>query len=191
MCNCCGMNSVTAAYIDAYCEIYRNMENNMTGINLTDSISQNFINQMIPHHEAAVQMCENILKYSDCQAVRCLAENIIAGQSQSIADMKKIYNSCACFVNTDSDSEYYQLCFDEICQEMFYCMRNARTVDSVNANFLYEMIPHHAGAVRMAMNAMKYPISPALRSICCDIIRTQNRQIGEMRSMLANMGCRT
>jgi len=187
MCNCCPMNSVTAAYINTYCEIYRNMENAMTGVNLTDSISQNFINQMIPHHEAAVKMCENILKYSDCQSVRCIAENIVAAQSQSIDDMKKIYDSCACFVNTDPDNEYYQLCFDEICQEMFCLMRNARTVDSVNANFLYEMIPHHAGAVRMAMNAMRYPISPALRSICCDIVRSQSKQIGQMRSMLTHI----
>lgn len=183
MCNCCNMNGVTADYINAYCEIYRNMENNMTGINLTDSISQNFINQMIPHHEAAVQMCENILKYSDCNSVRRLAENIIAGQSQSIADMKKIYESCSYFVNTDADGEFYQLCFDEISQNMFCRMRSARTVDSVNADFIYEMLPHHTGAVQMAMNAMKYPISPALRSICCDIIRTQSRQIELMRVM--------
>ena len=189
MCNNCPMNDVTAAYIDAYCNIYRDMENNMTGINLTDSISKNFINQMIPHHQAGIAMCENILKYSDCQAVRCLAGIMITEQKQSIADMQKIYDSCASFVNTDADNEYCQLCFDEISQSMFCCMRSAKTVDSVNANFMYEMIGHHIGAVRIAMNVMRYPIAPALRSICCDIIRTQNRQIEKMRSMLSAMEC--
>ena len=183
MCNNCPMNDVTAAYIDAYCNIYRDMENNMTGINLTDSISKNFINQMIPHHQAGIAMCENIL------AVRCLAGIMITEQKQSIADMQKIYDSCASFVNTDADNEYCQLCFDEISQSMFCCMRSAKTVDSVNANFMYEMIGHHIGAVRMAMNVMRYPIAPALRSICCDIIRTQNRQIEKMRSMLSAMEC--
>ncbi len=184
MCNNCPMNEVTSAYIGAYCDICRNMENNMTEITLTDSISQNFINQMIPHHQGGLQMCENILKYSDCQSVRCLAGIMITEQKQGIADMQKIYDSSANFVNTDADNEYCQLCFNEISQNMFYCMRNAKTVDSVNADFLYEMIQHHAGAVRMSMNVMRYPIAPALRSICCNIIRTQNRQIEKMRSML-------
>lgn len=45
----------------------------MTGVCLTDSISGNFIMQMIPHHTAAIEMSANILKYTtDPQLIRML-----------------------------------------------------------------------------------------------------------------------
>ena len=49
----------------------------MTGAQLTGSVSLNFIRQMIPHHRAAVQMSENLLKYRGSGPLAKIAENII------------------------------------------------------------------------------------------------------------------
>ena len=47
------LSRVSQKYLTRYREITENMICKMNGADFTDSISQNFINQMIPHHEAA------------------------------------------------------------------------------------------------------------------------------------------
>ena len=50
--------------------------------------------------------------------------------------------------------------------------------------FLQSMIPHHAGAILMCRQA---PIErPDLRKLCGEIIESQQREIDEMKAMLAN-----
>ena len=50
--------------------------------------------------------------------------------------------------------------------------------------FLQAMIPHHAGAILMCRQA---PIErPELRKLCGEIIEGQQREIDEMKAMLAN-----
>ena len=57
----CMLSTVAKNYISDYYCILDNMIEKMTGAKLSDSISGNFIAQMIPHHMAAVEMSENIL----------------------------------------------------------------------------------------------------------------------------------
>lgn len=70
---------------------------------LTDSISHNFMAQMIPHHMAAIEMSENILKYSAYVPVRNIASGIIAEQTKSIADMKAILEHCSMMENGERE----------------------------------------------------------------------------------------
>lgn len=70
---------------------------------LTDSISHNFMAQMIPHHMAAIEMSENILKYSAYVPVRNIASGIIAEQTKSIADMKAILEHCSMMENGEQE----------------------------------------------------------------------------------------
>ena len=56
-------------YLDAYYDILDEMEREMTTGKQTASISRNFITQMIPHHRAAVEMCENALRYTVSEPV--------------------------------------------------------------------------------------------------------------------------
>ncbi len=49
----------------------------MSNAKLTNSISHNFIVQMIPHHEAAIEMSENILKYTSNDSLQNIASNKI------------------------------------------------------------------------------------------------------------------
>ena len=78
------MDENVQQYINTFEEILADMENGMDNAELSNSISATFINQMIPHHEAAIKMSENILKYSDDAAVRSIAEGIITEQTKSI-----------------------------------------------------------------------------------------------------------
>ena len=187
MCNNCPMNDVTAAYIDAYCNIYRDMENNMTGINLTDSISQNFINQMIPHHEAAIKMAQNLLRFTTCIPLQNMANCMIAEQTESIECMKEVLCKCEKCQNSERDICLYNRRFDAITQRMFDEMGFACADNCLNANFIRELIPHHEGGIRMSKNALSFCVCPELKPILCSIIESQTRDVREMKRLLCKI----
>jgi uncharacterized protein (DUF305 family) len=47
-----------------------------------------FVRMMIPHHQAAVDMAQTLLKYGKDPELRKLAQNIVAAQNREIAQMK-------------------------------------------------------------------------------------------------------
>ena len=67
---------------------------------------------------------------------------------------------------------------------MFHSMETAPISNSINVNFMREMIPHHLGAVRMSRSALKYPLCQELVPMLEDIIRTQSAEIIEMERLL-------
>ena len=60
----CRFSDVTKEYLTNFHCILEEMVQEMTEAELTGSISQNFISQMIPHHQAAIDMSRNILRYT-------------------------------------------------------------------------------------------------------------------------------
>lgn len=53
-------------------------------------VEQNFLREMIPHHEGAVQMSENALDFCICQPLRSILRNIITTQEQEIGEMRQL-----------------------------------------------------------------------------------------------------
>lgn len=84
----------TQIYMDNYYSILDTMIERMTSQRPTDSISNNFIVRMIPHHRAAIEMSNNLLNFSNYAPLRKIAENIIKEQTKSIRDMEKILRHC-------------------------------------------------------------------------------------------------
>lgn len=180
-------NDAVSNYLDTYYHILDEMKWAMTTAARTGSISGDFITQMIPHHRAAVEMCENVLRYLDTGPVSDLARAIIRQQTQGIQEMKALLCPCGKVCNSPQ----------EVCR---YLRRNACALDAmfsamahvsgvgVEQNFLREMIPHHEGAVQMSENALRFCICQPLRPILRNIIETQREEIGEMERLLAGMG---
>ncbi|MCM1539207.1 MAG: DUF305 domain-containing protein [bacterium] len=174
----------TEAYLRNYRHILERMIAGMTQARLGDSISANFIVQMIPHHRAAIEMSENLLKSSCFTPLVQIAQNIICTQEQSIAQMERILRGCSRKTNCPDAVCRYQDQMDCILQTMFDEMKNARTGDCINVDFMREMIPHHEGAVRMAKTTLKYDICEALVPILDAIIREQEEGIRKMERLL-------
>lgn len=180
-------NSGISDYLCRYRRILDTMIDEMNSAQLDCSISHNFIVQMIPHHLAAIEMSRALLDYSRFRPARCLAENIITGQTKSIEDMQNVLECCTRVTNCGEELREYQRCFRDITGIMFAQMKNARTTGSVAADFMREMIPHHRGAVRMSENALQFPICGGLKPILDAIITTQTREIHEMEHILRRM----
>lgn len=171
-------------YLEKFHKILKIMVCGMTSVQLRDSISYNFIIQMIPHHEAAIHMSENILGYTDNHTIAKIAENIINTQRKSIEDMLRIKQGCLGYRNNRNELYRYQDTLQPIFDAMFMEMRNAYSNEYVNCNFLREMIPHHEGAVKMAKATLACRICPRLIPILNSIIREQEQGIQEMEKLL-------
>ncbi|MCQ4022111.1 MULTISPECIES: DUF305 domain-containing protein [unclassified Ruminococcus] len=176
-------------YLCNYYEILDDMIIGMNCAKLTDSISHNFIMQMIPHHRAAIEMSENLLMYTNFVPLQRIAQNIVKEQTKSIENMERALMNCEIVINTQLDLCRYKKCYDRITRMMFSQMRNACSDNNINADFMREMIPHHQGAIRMSKNALRYPICSELNPILQAIIKSQEKGVQEMESLLKKLGC--
>ena len=156
----CGeqFSDVTKQYLCCFYEILDNMIEEMTNAKLTNSISHNFIVQMIPHHQAAIKMSQNILQYTTLLPLQNIAKNIISEQTKGIEAMKEILGVCGEQFDSKQDMCLYQNEFDQI--------------------------PHHQGAICMSKNALHFSICPQLIPILQTIIVSQEKGVREMRALL-------
>lgn len=183
----CNFSRNTQTYLDTFSCILDDMIKGMTCAELTNSISHNFIVQMIPHHKAAIRMSENILKYTTNLTIESIACNIIEEQTRSIANMESILSCCSEARNSEQSLHEYQKTVEEISNNMFCRMRDAKSVNSVNCNFLREMIPHHEGAVALCEATQEYRICSELEPILNSIITSQKRGICQMEELLERL----
>ena len=181
----CSFSSSTKEYLFVFYDILDHMIQGMENACLTDSISQNFIVQMIPHHRAAIQMSENVLKYTTCNALQQIASNIIAEQAKGIREMQNILCSCKTQKNSCQDISLYRRELQNIIHTMYTGMNTACSTNNISDNFMREMIPHHQGAIAMSLNALRYCICPELVPILNTIIISQEKGVKEMQKLLS------
>lgn len=186
---CNELSIATKNYLEAFYFILDKMIRDMTDVELTNSISYNFMIQMIPHHRAAIEMSENILIYTTNIQVQNIALGIIEAQTKSIEDMQSIECTCSEVTNSDQELCAYQNEMDQIMQVMFSEMSDARATNQMNCNFMREMIPHHLGAVRMSETTLQYNICSGLVPILQAIIESQKKGIMQMQRLLRCIGC--
>ena len=181
------LSDVTKKYLSCYYIILDNMMYDMDNLDFEDSISHNFIVQMIPHHRAAIEMSKNLLQYTTCVQLQKIALNIIEEQTKSIENMEKILCCCGEYNNTEQDLCLYLRSLRQITHTMFTDMGSARTTNNININFINEMIPHHKGAIEMSKNALMFPVCPELKPILNNIITSQTNGVREMKKILRCM----
>lgn len=185
-----GTREKTQIYISEYNKILENMITEMTEVKFTDSISHNFIKQMIPHHRAAIEMSENVLKYTSNVKLQDIAYNIINMQTKSIKSMDMILNCCGTIINSEKELKSYEEKNIIILENMFCRMKNAEVTSNVSCDFMREMMPHHMGAIEMSKNTMKYPIREGLKPILNNIITSQRKGIHQMRNLMKCLKCK-
>lgn len=186
MAEICKFNDSTKEYLTTYYAILDKMIKGMESAELTDSLSHNFIVQMIPHHQAAIEMSKNILRYTHCALLQKIAQNIISMQTRSIQNMLNAKEPCSRLTNSRVDHCLYQRRFGQIVHTMYEGMDTACSDNNLSNTFMREMIPHHMGAVRMSENVLHYNICPALRPILNAIITSQEQGICEMERLLGS-----
>lgn len=174
-------------YLNCFDEILNGMANEMLSQPITNNITINFINCMIPHHQAAIDMCENLLEYTNFLPLQEIAKNIIKTQTNGIKKMKYIMKTTPFIANTPRDVNEYMKQYFLITENMIIKMKNSPRTSDVNLDFIGEMITHHEGAILMCDNLIKYPINPRLKDVADSIIYEQSKgikELGQIRQML-------
>lgn len=170
-------------YLTRFDEILNQMENKMLSQTVTGSITIDFIRCMIPHHQAAIYMSENLLKYTTYKPLQNIANNIIQMQTKGIEQMREIERTVSGFNNTPNDVNMYICKYLEITKNMIDRMRNSPRCININLNFVGEMIPHHEGAISMCKNLLQYRIDPRLKRVADSIIREQSQGVQDLKKV--------
>ncbi len=174
-------------YLKEFDRILYEMQNKMYGVKGGNSITLDFIKAMIPHHKAAIEMCQNLLNYTNYYPLMEVANNIIAMQEHGINQMKKIMKSTKGFNNYPQEINLYMQDYLNITGDMICKMDNSLRSMDINLDFISEMLPHHEGAILMCQNLLQYNVDPRLADLAMNIMQNQSEGIKELQSIQSNL----
>ena len=158
-----------------------------------------FLKHMIPHHQVAVDMSKEVLKYSSDPNIIYLARNIIYKQSDEILYMENILLSSIPNLSTKDTFKFIEIpnqftvwypCSSRA--KKYTCgvhhfdpskLHNRHGILTDTA-YLKHMIPHHDVAVKMSNRVVKYSRNSALVSFAYEIIKNQRYEIWLMKQYL-------
>ena len=183
------LSAVSQEYLSRYYELLDTMIHSMTNAKLCESVSHNFIAQMIPHHQAAVDMSENLLKYTTCVPLQNLARKIIRTQTHGIDEMKKVLDCCSDQKNNQRENSLYNRCFEQICNKMFFEMSSVCYDNRINCNYIRQMVPHHCGGIAMAKNALRFCLCKPLKPMLCEMIESQQANLKVFDAISKQIKC--
>lgn len=134
---------------------------------------QSFLEQMVPHHESAIEMATLALEKGQRPQVRQLAQEIIDAQNAEIAQMRQWHQE---WYGTElqASEEGHHASMDMSALE-------EATGEEFDRQFLAMMIPHHASAITMAEAVMMDAPRSEVEDLAAGIIAAQAAEIGEMQ----------
>ncbi len=153
------------------------MMNGMNHSMMMVSSEKEFITEMIPHHQEAVDIAKEVLaRGATTPEIKALMLNIVSAQEKEIADMKSWYQ--AWYDTPYQPSGNYKP-----------MMRNLSKLSGQDLDkvFLEDMIMHHMGAIMMAHSLQGYIEHDELRTLTNDIIKSQSQEIQLMRELRLNL----
>jgi uncharacterized protein (DUF305 family) len=147
-------------------------------------VDTDFARGMIPHHQAAVEMAETVLKYGDDDTVKRLARWIKTAQISEIAQMR-LWLSRRALEKSEKPATVAQ--WNTVMEDMHRRMNIAYSGDA-DTDFVCGMIPHHQGAIDMAEIVLAEGRDPEMIALARGIIRSQSGEIATMQRWLKAKG---
>jgi uncharacterized protein (DUF305 family) len=135
-----------------------------------------FIDEMGPHHMMATQMADMVIQRGSRADVKAFAQQMKDAQTAEINQMKAARQELA------SSSEI-PMKMDEHMEADMEQMQNM-SGEALDMMFLEDMLPHHAGAIQMAHNALPNLQRSDMRALAQKIIDDQAKEIQEIRAMM-------
>jgi len=145
-----------------------------------------FAQQMIPHHEQAIEMTDLAAERAESEGVEALAEEISAAQQPEIETMQAMLEAWGQAMSEgkgEMDMGGMQGMMSP--QQMTELADASGTM--FDRMFLEMMIAHHEGAVEMARAEQVDGQNPQAMELAAQIEATQVREIQEMQDLLAEL----
>ena len=145
-----------------------------------------FVDAMIPHHQGAVEMAQEVLAKAQRPEMKKLAQNIIAAQNREIKQMKQWRK--AWYPTADSKPMAWHAPMNHMMPmspEQMQAMMMKGDLGAADAQFdlrfLNAMIPHHEGALVMAKDVLGKSKRPEIKKLAQDILSSQQKEIDQMK----------
>lgn len=151
------------------------MDDHMSSGESTAALTEaQFITDMIPHHQQAVEMAQLALTRGTHPEVKTLARAILSAQESEISQMES-WNRAWFGVEPGAavTSGGHASMAGEI--------DALKTSSDFDRDFLTAMIPHHASAIDMANRLLVGAPRPELKNLASAIIVGQQKEIDQMR----------
>ncbi len=158
------------------------------GANQANNIDKHFIEQMIPHHEGAIEMAKLAQEKSKRPEVLTLASTIIDSQSTEITQMqswyKEWYGSDVPFDSTIGMGMGRGMMHGGMMGGQTSDIESLKSATDFDKAFVEEMIPHHQMAVMMTQMLQSGTDRSEMKQLALDIIKAQEAEIELMRTWL-------
>ena len=145
-----------------------------------------FVDAMIPHHQGAVEMAQEVLAKSQRPEMKKLAQDIITAQNREINQMKQWRK--AWYPKADSKPMAWHAPMNHMMAmspEQMQAMMMKGDLGAADAEFdlrfLNAMIPHHEGALVMAKDVQSKSKRPEMKKLAQDILSSQQKEIDQMK----------
>lgn len=184
------LNCRAKEYMQNACCILKEMLCGMCESDMDDSISGNFIRLMIPYHRAAIELSENLLKYTDNEDLARLAQNIIAEQTNGIDCLRKALRCCKNVTNCCSDLCEYKCRISRIIKKMTREIDCAYIDNSIECNFIRQMLHIQQAGTEMAKTALCYCVCDELKPVLESIVNSSEKAMNEMKCIAECLDCR-
>ena len=159
---------------------FDNGQNEMMG-----NIDQHFIEQMIPHHQGAIEMAELAQERATQPEIKTLAGSIIKSQSEEIEQMKSWYKDWYGTEVPEEENESMGMGRGMMRGGMMgnqNDIESLKNADNFDKAFIEEMIPHHQMAVMMANMLTQGTKKEEMKTLAQNIIDAQTKEVNDMRS---------
>ena len=153
-----------------------------------------FLQQMIPHHQAAIDICEDYIKKTTDPNMTYLCRHIMWQQGYEIFIMKNIMNKLEfSFDPIVAKTAYMKTVFQ------FYephvdnpdvghiplAVFTARPI-MTDEQFMINMIAHHQMAVNMCKSMLEHTTNNIIINLCYDIIKEETKEISQMQHTMCS-----
>ena len=134
---------------------------------------QSFLQEMIPHHQEAVDSSNQILQTTTNPELKTFAQNVIITQTKEINEMKTWYKTW--FDKEYTPSSNYMAMMGGM---------NGKTGKDLDKEYVKGMLGHHGGAIEMAKMIQTITKRPEIQKLSNDIITSQSTEVKTLEGWL-------
>ena len=139
-----------------------------------------FISEMVPHHEAAIEMAQLAQTEAEHPEIKQLAARIIGSQGEEITQLEEAHQRL--FGAPIGSEDHGDLGLSEEDSGMSHDTSALEGADPFDQAFIDMMIPHHQGAIRMSRIELASGSDLELKSLAEAIIEAQSSEIEDMNA---------
>lgn len=139
---------------------------------------ERFIDEMVPHHQGAVEMAEVALDNAEHEEIKQLSENIVSAQESEIKELKDIKQE-------EFGTSEVPMQMDEGQMEGMGMMEDPQSLADekpFDKAFIDNMLPHHKSAIQMANVALEKSDNPRIKDLAGNIVEGQERELSQMQT---------